>query len=203
MAGLTKKGEFRGDYGTPEQEIPATGLPGVDWESCMTMNNTWGFKKNDHNWKSPTKLIRNLVDIASKGGNFLLNVGPTAEGLIPAPSVERLAAMGKWMDVNAQSIYGTTASPFKSLPWGRCTQKKGKLYLHVFDWPQDGVLVVPGLKNKVKKAYMLADRKRHSLPVTRKAEDVLIEVSGKIDPAVTVIVLEIKGFPDVVDASVK
>ena len=197
MAGLTKKGEFRGDYGTPEQEIPATGLPGVDWESCMTMNNTWGFKKNDHNWKSTTKLIRNLVDIASKGGNFLLNVGPTAEGLIPAPSVERLAAMGKWMDVNGESIYGTTASPFKSLPWGRCTQKKGKLYLHVFDWPKDNVLVVPGLKNKVKKAYLLAGKKAHSLPVTRKAKDVLIEVSGKMDSPATVIVLEIKGSPEV------
>jgi alpha-L-fucosidase len=203
MAGLTKKGEFRGDYGTPEQEIPATGLPGVDWESCMTMNDTWGFKKNDHNWKSTTILIHNLVDIASKGGNFLLNVGPTAEGLIPAPSVERLAAMGKWMDVNGESIYGTAASPFKSLGWGRCTQKKGKLYLHVFDRPKDGVLVVPGLKNKVKKAYLLAGKKGRSLPVTRKAEDVLIEMPAKTDSPATVIVLEIKGSAQVVDAAVR
>ena len=203
MAGLTKKGEFRGDYGTPEQEIPATGLPGVDWESCMTMNDTWGFKKNDHNWKSATTLIHNLVDIASKGGNFLLNVGPTAEGLIPAASVERLAAMGKWMDVNGESIYGSKASPFKKLPWGRCTQKKGKLYLHVFDWPKDSVLVVPGLKNKVKKAYLLAGAKGRSLPVSRKAEDVLIELPAKMDSPATVIVLEIKGSAQVVDAAVR
>ena len=129
--------------------------------------------------------------------------GPTAEGLIPAASVERLAAMGNWMDVNGESIYGTAASSFKSLGWGRCTQKKGKLYLHIFDRPKDGVLVVPGLKNKVKKAYLLAGKKGHSLPVTRKAEDVLIEMPAKTDSPATVIVLEIKGSAQVVDAAVR
>ena len=80
-------GGYDGDTETPEQEIPATGYPGGrDWETCMTMNDTWGFKSYDHNWKSTETLIRNLIDIASKGGNYLLNVGPTAEGLIPEPS---------------------------------------------------------------------------------------------------------------------
>jgi alpha-L-fucosidase len=93
----------------------------------MTMNDTWGYKSYDHNWKSPEDLIRKLADIASKGGNSLLNVGPTGEGLIPGRSVERLAAVGEWMKVNGQSIHGTTASPLGEVPWGRCTAKPGKL----------------------------------------------------------------------------
>ena len=105
MEGITREGDYRGDYGTPEQQIPATGLgDGVDWETCMTMNNTWGYKKSDDNWKSAADLIRKLVDIASKGGNFLLNVGPTGEGEIPGTSVERLEAVGEWMKVNSRAI---------------------------------------------------------------------------------------------------
>jgi alpha-L-fucosidase len=123
------KGQGVGDYGTPEQEIPATGFgAGVDWESCMTMNGHWGYNKNDQNWKSAKTLIQNLVNCASKGGNYLLNVGPTSEGLIPGPSIERLAEMGAWMKANGEAIYGTTASPFKKLAWGKSTQKPGKLF---------------------------------------------------------------------------
>jgi len=194
MRGLSKSDEFAGDYGTPEQEIPATGLPGVDWETCMTMNDTWGYKSYDNNWKSREDLLHKLVDIASKGGNFLLNVGPTAEGLIPGPSVERLAAIGEWMKVNSESIYGTTASPLGEVPWGRCTAKPGKLYLHVFDWPANGKLEVSGLKSKVKKAYLLADEKRAKMLMTRTSnEKVVITVpSQAVDPINTVIVLEIK-----------
>jgi alpha-L-fucosidase len=162
-------GGYPGDTETPEQFIPATGLKGRDWETCMTMNNTWGYKSYDNSWKSSKQLIRNLVDIASKGGNYLLNVGPTSIGEIPKPSVERLHEIGKWMKVNSESIYGTTASPFAKLPWGRCTKKELDngtiLYLHVFDWPADGTLVVSGLKNKVKQAYMLADRQTENNPI--------------------------------------
>ena len=192
MRGLSKTNEFAGDYGTPEQEIPATGLPGVDWETCMTMNDTWGYKSYDNNWKSSEDLIHKLVDISSKGGNFLLNVGPTAEGLIPAPSVERLAAIGKWMKVNSESIYGTTASPLGEVPWGRCTAKPGKLYLHVFNWPANGKLEVSGLKDKAKKAYLLADEEKGKLPIeSLSKEKIVITVPSKAsDPVDTVIVLE-------------
>jgi len=192
MEGLSKDDqEYSGDFGTPEQQIPATGLPGVDWESCMTMNNTWGYKSYDDNWKSDEKLLRNLADIASKGGNFLLNVGPTSEGLIPEASVERLAAMGEWMKVNGESIYGTTASPIGEVPWGRCTAKKGKLYLHVFDWPAGGELVVPKVESEVSGAYLLADKKK--LKVSRDGGNVVVAVPDEAScPINTVVVLKTK-----------
>ncbi len=107
MQGMTLTDQrYAGDFGTPEQEI-LTGASTLDWESCMTMNDSWGYKAADHNWKSAETLIHNLVDIAAKGGNYLLNVGPTAQGLIPEASVERLAEMGEWMRVNGEAIYGS------------------------------------------------------------------------------------------------
>jgi len=205
MAGITKEGQFGGDFGTPEQEVPATGLPGVDWETCMTMNNNWGFNKNDQNWKSAQDLLRTLTDVASKGGNFLLNVGPTAEGVFPDTSIERLKQMGEWMKENGETIYGTTASPFRSLPWGRCTQKKidggSRLYLHVFDWPDDGKLVVPGLLSEPKRIYSLADKEMRALRWSRNEDAVVVTLEKQFrNPINTVIVLEVNGTPEVADS---
>jgi alpha-L-fucosidase len=192
-----------GDYGTPEQTIPARGFgPGVDWESCMTMNGHWGYNKHDQNWKSTTTLIRNLIDCASKGGNYLLNVGPTAEGLIPEPSLERLAAIGAWMKVNGEAIDGTSASPFGKLPWGRATQKPGKVYLFVYDWPKDGLLTVP-LVSPVRKASLLAHPSA-VLPamIARSSEagEPSPGLSLRLPPQpdnehATVVVLDIEGTP--------
>lgn len=142
MSGLNKEGSFAGDFGTPEKEIPDTGIEGIDWESCLTMNDTWGYKTTDHNWKSKKVLIKSLVEIVSKGGNLLLNVGPTAAGVIPAPSVERLEAMGDWLDQNGEAIYGAEASPYEKPNWGRYTSKRGVVYAHIFDLPEDGKLIL-------------------------------------------------------------
>ena len=147
-----------GDFGTPEQRIPKQGqVPVLPWESCMTINETWGFDKSDHEFKSTRTLVRNLVDCAGKGGNYLLNVGPTAEGLIPEKSVERLREVGEWMKVNGEAIYGTISANMEELPSGcLATQKGDKVYLHLFEWPEK--IFVP-FKRHVKSAFLIANPK--------------------------------------------
>jgi alpha-L-fucosidase len=195
-------GGLPGDFTTPEQYIPSTGLPGRDWETCMTINDTWGYKSYDNNWKSTETLVRNLIDIASKGGNYLLNVGPTADGVFPEPILQRLKEVGQWMKANGEAVYGTSASPFtKQLAWGRCTRKGEKLYLNVFDWPSNGLLRVP-LVNDVKKAYLLAEPKK-ALRYAKLENAIEITVPEKApDKISSVIVLEIKGEPEPAAASI-
>jgi alpha-L-fucosidase len=150
-------GNDLGDYGSMgDNQIPAGRVTG-DWETPATLNDTWGYKSYDDNWKSPSTLLLLLVDLASKGVNYLLNVGPTAEGIIPEPSVELLDAMGRWMDVNGEAVYGTQASPYPyEFEWGRITRKPGRLYLHFTDWPTSPFRL-GGLRNDVKSASLLAD----------------------------------------------
>jgi len=193
MQGLTRGDRVHvGDFGTPEQQIPATGLPGVDWESCMTMNDTWGYKSYDINWKSPVTLVRNLIDTASKGGNYLLNVGPTGEGLIPPASVARLAAMGHWMKVNGEAIYGTSASPFAArLPWGRATSKGDRVYLFVYNWPIDGQLKLPAMAGRVTKARLLT-LPSEPVGITAADDGITLKLPPMVpDPIATVIELTI------------
>ena len=188
--------EWPGDFSTPEQYIPPTGLD-YDWEVCMTMNTSWGYKWYDDEWKSSRTLIHNLVDIASKGGNFLLNVGPTAEGLIPDSSVIRLKEIGVWMQKNGESIYGTSASPFYKLPWGRCTQKQTdngtRLYLHVFDWPKNGELRIPGLKTRFSDVYLLSNPKQKFNWRFNDGDALIYAPAVIFDPINTVIVVETRG----------
>jgi alpha-L-fucosidase len=143
--------ELQGTTKTPESMLPSVPAPGDFqlWETCMTINDTWAYNKHDQHFKSVQVLIQDLANVASKGGNFLLDVGPTPEGTIQPEFVERLQAMGEWMKVNGDSIYGTTYGPWQNLPFGKTTAKGKTIYLHVFDWPSKPELVVPRPKGRV------------------------------------------------------
>jgi len=191
-----KRPNFPGDTKTPEQKIPDQAeLAGQNWETCMTMNGSWGYR-DDNKWKPTELLIRNLVDIASKGGNYLLNIGPKPDGTFPEESIARLKTIGQWMNVNGEAIYATQASPFGLLPWGRCTKKEenGKtiLYFSVFDWPTNGKLIVPGLTNQVVKASLLAGGKK--IQTTASKEGLVLAVPATAPDAIaSVVKVEVKG----------
>lgn len=190
---------FAGDYISPEGEVPPTGLPGIDWETCQTMQlpNNWGYNRLV-GFRPFKDLLQQLIDVSSKGGNMLLNIGPAADGQILPQARMCLEKFGAWMQVNGEALHGTTASPFESLPFdGRCTQKPGKVFLHVFQWPKNGRLTVP-LSNKVKSAYLLA-LPEHTLAVAAGGHGIEIALPAVApDPIASVVVVEIEGAPLVI-----
>ena len=182
-----------GDTKTPEQFVPVTGHEG-DWETCMTMNRHWGYNAYDDDWKSSEELIHKLIEICSKGGNFLLNVGPTAKGEFPQPCIERLQDMGAWLKVNGESIYGTTKGPFSYLSWGAATRKDDLLFLHVTDWPENGKLHVPMTSKAVSATLLVQPDKK--LSIKAEQERIVIDLPEEApDPVATVIILKLDEEP--------
>ncbi|HUO11031.1 MAG TPA: alpha-L-fucosidase [Phycisphaerae bacterium] len=200
----------KSDYDSEgDNHIPPTVRTG-DWETPATLNDTWGYKAHDHNWKKPEDLVFKLTDIVSKGGNYLLNVGPTAEGEIPPESQQILHEVGIWTKANGEAIYGAGVTPFGAefgKPSGkndsrgrpiydapkdwRCTTKPGKLYFSVFNWPTDGKFLTPPITDKVKGAYLLADPDHKPLAIENTDKGLSISVPEKgLTPYATVIVVE-------------
>ena len=189
--------ELMGDY----QDMGDNGMPSggleEDWETPQTLNTTWGFSKFDQDWKTPGVVIRRLVEIVSKGGNYLLNIGPMADGTVPAASVATLTKVGEWMQQNGESIYGTTASKLPEFPWGRTTVNGNKLYLHIFSWPADATIRLSGLHNKVGSAHLLSDPS-HSLNTQTQNGVLMVSVAPKAsDSNDTVVVLTLDAPPKI------
>ena len=187
----------RGDFSTPEQRIPATGMPGVDWETCMTLNATWGYSDHDHGWKSEETLIRNLADIASKGGNYLLNIGPKGDGSLTPETVKSFEAIGAWMKTNSEAIYGTIASPFTNLSWGRATRKGQTIYLIVFDWPKDQKLHLP-LKNRIENVSLLAQPETKITSANTESGTIIEVPASAPDKVASVLKVTISGEPEII-----
>jgi alpha-L-fucosidase len=183
-------GNTLGDYASAnDNAVPHHAVDG-DWETPATINDTWGYKRHDHNWKSSADLIRKLVDIVSKGGNYLLNVGPTAEGIIPEPSFVRLREVGAWLAVNGEAVYGTRPGPVQGPDWCRTTAREGVTYLHVFDWPAGGEIRLPEPLREPGVAYMLAAGRSAELSVRSGAYGTyIVGPSSPPDPVDTVIAL--------------
>lgn len=210
VSGRIGQGSHNDYDSTGDNSIPVLPRAG-DWETPATLNNTWGYKKDDNNWKTAGQLVFNLVDIVSKGGNYLLNVGPTAQGVIPQPSQDSLRSVGRWMKVNSEAIYGCGTTAFgaeygafsdtdkdakgkpkfvaKSADW-RCTTKPGKVFIHFFKWPE-GKFEVAGIKTEVSNAYLLADRGR-ALKFNQKGDQLSVTLPDKApDEIASVLCLEV------------
>ena len=149
---INNRNLLTGDFSTPEQSTQAAK---DDWESCMTINDSWAYLAGDNNWKSPQHLIQNLVECARDGGNYLLDIGPMADGSIPAPSRERLSAIGKWLNRNGEAVYGTQRCLFPHGNIGVYTRKGKTLYIIIYFWPGN-TMTVGGAQFKVKSARFLS-----------------------------------------------
>jgi alpha-L-fucosidase len=194
--GITIPARYTGDFVTAERNIPSTGLD-HDYENCQTMQKSWGYNKVDQAWKTPEFLLKNLIENASLGGNFLLNVGPMADGTFPPQVNERLQYIGKWMDTNSESIYGTKANPFTETPWGKCTRKalaenKTRLYLHLYEIPGDGILTISETGLQPSNAFLLSDPGT-TLKFSQDNDGVRIPLPEKAnDEVVPVVVLDVE-----------
>ncbi len=189
---VNNRNELPGDFGTPEQEIRAE--KGRDWESCMTMNGSWGYHKADDAWKTPKLVLQNLAECSHGGGNYLLNIGPKPDGSIPEESVSILSTVGEWMAKNSAAIYNTDPCQVGSSAFAGFTRKGNTLFVHVHYWPGETV-TIGGFKTKVKSARLLASGKE----VAFRQDDLRLQFTGlpatAPDRPVTVIAAECESEP--------
>ncbi|MFH6991729.1 alpha-L-fucosidase [Flavobacterium sp. FlaQc-48] len=189
-------GDYR-DFG--DSEVPPVPIK-EPWESVFTHNDSWGYIKHDMNFKTPEEIIRLLANVASKGGNLMLNVGPDGEGSIPEYSVKFLLETGKWLKKNGESIYATTYGLIPAQPWGVSTSKPGRQYLHVLNRPANGQLLIPDFKGQISKVYSLGDKKTVSW--TKKGNDIWLALPKFDQSANVVFVVEYTGEIEEYDLNV-
>jgi alpha-L-fucosidase len=194
---VAKRKEFTKDYGTPENQTPGAALDHI-WEACWTVNHSWGFKKSDTNWKSTTELIQKQIEINTKGGNLLLNVGPHADGSWPDESILQLNEMGAWNHAYSEAVYGTEYVELPAQTWGRLAQSKastpeaGELFAYVFNWPANGKLLIQGLAVDQAGAFTYDGA---LLPATLTRTGLEIDLSSaKADPLATVLRITYSGM---------
>jgi alpha-L-fucosidase len=169
------------DYASLGDNANITSPQGFPWESCMTMNHSWGFKTSDHKWKPTREFLVGLATTAANGGTLLLNIGPKADGTVPEPSVQILTKIGQWMEINGESIYQTKPSPFDQFfPWGYVTQRDGKVYLHVLNWKSGNRLILPGVQTQIDGATVLGHDELGA-SVTQADGAVQITLDGNFD----------------------
>jgi alpha-L-fucosidase len=189
---LNNRTGLDGDFQTPEQTIRADDKRA--WESCMTMNDSWGYHKADDNWKTPKTIVRNLVTCAHDTGNYLLNIGPRGDGSIPEESVRILTAVGGWMQRNGSTIYQSEKCQPNSSEFAKFSRKGNTLYMHVHYWPGSTVSL-GGLTNQVKSAHLLVSGKE----IKFDQDKFRLRMTGLPEKApddpVTVIAIECDGEP--------
>ncbi|SHN02916.1 alpha-L-fucosidase [Actinacidiphila paucisporea] len=185
-----------GDFMCPEQTVPAAPLS-RPWETCATMNGAWGYNSGSENsYRSVADIVRELVTVVSRDGNYLLNIGPKGDGTVTAGSVTILQGLASWMSTYGDSVHGTTASPYATDPsWGRATKKDGTLYAHVFTWPADGRLQIPALTNTVSRVYLM-NNPSASLPYTVSGGQINVTVpTAAPNAADSVVCVAVTGVP--------
>lgn len=168
---VNNRNKLEGDFSTPEQRIQAA--EGKAWEACMTMNNSWGYQKNDDDWKTPKTIVRNLITCARQGGNYLLNIGPKPDGSVPEESVKILEAVGGWMQKNSDTVRGAEPCQVSRSNYCGFTRKGNTLYVHAHFWPGE-VLTVAGLRTKVNAVKLHATSK----PVEFRQDNFRVQCLG-------------------------
>jgi len=190
---VNNRNKLHGDFSTPEQKIVAeTG--GRAWESCMTLNDSWGYQRADNDWKSSRTIVRNLITCARDGGNYLLNIGPEGDGSVPEESVRVLTEVGKWMDTNGETIYKSDLCQPRRSTYASFTRTGNTLFMHVHFWP-GGDVAISGLMTKVKSAHL--QKTKQSVKFTQ--DPYRVHLTGlpmeAPDSPVTTIVIECESEP--------